>query len=170
VTRTATALCLAALLLPAGVRATGDKVGPETCKACHPVAYERWRQSPHARATDALPERSRADARCLGCHAPDREDGLVAVTCEACHGPGRIYAARHVMRDPELARLVGLVDPGEKTCLACHTESTPSLVKFEYARKLPLIEHGAADRAARAAAAAESKAAQKPRPSGATER
>jgi hypothetical protein len=45
------------------------------------------------------------------------------------------------MRDPELARAVGLVDPGEKTCVGCHTESTPSLVRFEYARKLPLINH-----------------------------
>jgi hypothetical protein len=51
------------------------------------------------------------------------------------------------MRDRELARAVGLVDPGERTCAACHTESTPSLGRFEYARKLPLIEHGG-DRAA----------------------
>jgi hypothetical protein len=45
------------------------------------------------------------------------------------------------MRDKELARAVGLVDPGERTCLACHTESTPSLRPFQYAEKLPLIEH-----------------------------
>jgi hypothetical protein len=150
VTRTLSALWLAALLLPAGALAGGDKVGPETCKACHAVAYELWRQGPHARALESLPERGREDPRCLGCHAPDREDGLAGVSCESCHGPGRMYAARYVMRDPELARLVGLVEPGEKTCLSCHTDSTPSLVRFEYARKLPLIEHGAADRAARA--------------------
>jgi hypothetical protein len=45
------------------------------------------------------------------------------------------------MRDAELARAVGLVDPGEKTCAGCHTDSTPSLVPFEYGRKLPLIRH-----------------------------
>ena len=45
------------------------------------------------------------------------------------------------MRDAELARAVGLLEPGEKTCAACHTDSTPSLVKFEYERKLPLIRH-----------------------------
>jgi hypothetical protein len=45
------------------------------------------------------------------------------------------------MRDPELARALGLVDPGERTCAACHTESTPSLTRFEYARKIPLIRH-----------------------------
>jgi len=46
------------------------------------------------------------------------------------------------MRDPELARAVGLLDPGAKTCAACHTESTPSLVRFEYERKLLLVRHG----------------------------
>lgn len=117
-------------------------MGAEACKACHPSAYAAWRASPHARALESLPERSRGDARCLGCHAPDVEDGLAGVSCEACHGPGRIYSARHVMRDPELARAVGLLDPGEKTCLACHTESTPSLERFEFARKVALIAHG----------------------------
>jgi len=120
----------------------GDKVGPETCKACHPSAYEAWLATPHARARESLPERSRGEARCLGCHAPDAEDGLAGVSCEACHGGGRLYAAPYVMRDAELARALGLQDPAEKVCLACHTDSTPSLVKFEYDRKLALIRHG----------------------------
>jgi hypothetical protein len=120
----------------------GDKVGPEGCKACHPSAYEAWLATPHARSRDSLPERSRNEARCLSCHAPDAEDGLAGVSCEACHGGGRLYAAPYVMRDEELSRALGLVDPGEKTCVACHTESTPSLVKFEYARKAALIAHG----------------------------
>jgi hypothetical protein len=123
----------------------GDRVGPETCKACHPAAYDAWRATPHARARESLPERSRGDARCLSCHAPDLEDGISGVSCEACHGPGRAYAARYVMRDPELARAVGLLEPGERTCAGCHTDSTPSLVKFEYERKLPLIRHWEAD-------------------------
>jgi cytochrome c5 len=120
----------------------GDKVGAETCRVCHPSAYEAWRASPHARARESLPERSRSDPRCLSCHAPDAEDDLAGVSCESCHGGGRLYAAPYVMRDAELARALGLVDPGEKTCLACHTDSTPSLVKFEYARKVALIAHG----------------------------
>jgi hypothetical protein len=120
----------------------GDKVGPETCKACHPSAYDAWLATPHARARESLPERNRNEARCLGCHAPDADDGLAGVSCEACHGGGRLYAAPYVMRDDELARALGLVDPGEKTCLGCHTDSTPSLVKFEYARKVALMAHG----------------------------
>ncbi len=133
-----------ALLLAAAIPAlshAGDRVGPEACKACHPAAYDAWRTSPHARARDSLSVRSRSDARCLSCHAPDIEDGLAGVTCEACHGPGRVYATGYVMRDAELARAVGLVDPGARACAGCHTESTPSLVKFEYVRKLPLIRH-----------------------------
>jgi Cytochrome c554 and c-prime len=137
-----TVLLLAALAAAPTSSAAGDKVGPETCKACHPAAFEAWRTSPHARARESLGERHAGDARCLSCHAPDAEDGLAGVTCEACHGAGRMYAASYVMRDPELARLVGLVDPGEKTCAACHTDSTPSLTRFDYPRKLALIAHG----------------------------
>jgi hypothetical protein len=133
------ALALAALL-PSTARA-GDAVGPETCKACHAGAYEIWKASPHARALESLPERHRNDARCLSCHAPQVEEGLSGVGCEACHGAGRLYSARYVMKDAELSRALGLVDPGERTCLACHTDSTPSLGKFEYARKVPLIQH-----------------------------
>ena len=143
------ALLLASLLAsPAALAATGDKVGPETCKACHPAAYEVWRAGPHARTLDALPVQSRKDPRCLGCHAPDAEDGLLGISCEACHGPGRVYSAPYVMRDAELARVVGLLDPGEKACLACHGESAPSLVRFDYVKKLPLIDHWTRERQA----------------------
>jgi hypothetical protein len=135
------AVALAAALWPAVVPA-GDQVGSETCKACHPAAYAAWRESPHARAEEALPERSRGDRRCRSCHAPAGEAGLAGVGCEACHGPGRLYAAGYVMRDAELARALGLVVPGEKGCLACHGESTPSLQRFEYSRKVKLIQHG----------------------------
>lgn len=133
---------LAIAALAPALALAGDLVGPETCKACHPAAYAAWRDGPHARALEALPERSRADQRCLSCHAPAAEAGQAGVGCEACHGPGRLYAARYVMRDAELARALGLVPPGEKTCLGCHGESTPSLGRFDYARKLKLIWHG----------------------------
>jgi hypothetical protein len=131
--------------------AAAEPVGVETCKACHPVAHEIWRASPHARARENLPERSRADPRCVGCHAPVEK--LAGVTCEACHGNGQLYARRYVMRDRELAQALGLViTPAERSCLACHDDSAPSLGKFDPARKLPLIRHGEAERAARRAA------------------
>jgi hypothetical protein len=147
----ATVLLCAALAAPASH--AGDKVGPEACRVCHPGAYEAWLASPHARARESLPERSRGEPRCLTCHAPDAEDGLAGVSCETCHGGGRLYAAPYVMRDPELSRALGLLDPGERSCVACHTEATPSLVKFEYAKKLPLIRHEQERRAPPAPAA-----------------
>lgn len=165
--RTALRIPLLAALLAAftpAARAEGDKVGPEACKACHPSAYERWRVSPHARAFEVLPEQSRGDERCLSCHSPDAEVGLSGVSCETCHGPGRAYAADYVMRDRELARAVGLVDPGPKTCLACHTESTPSLMRFDAKRKLPLIDHWTPAPGEAAAAPAGPRAPARPAP------
>jgi hypothetical protein len=141
--RNRAALLAAALALAApAIARSADTVGPDTCRACHPSAYDAWAASPHARARESLPERSRNEPRCLSCHAPDAEDGLAGVSCEACHGSGRTYSAPYVMRDAELARAVGLLEAGPKTCAACHTESTPSLVRFEYERKLALIRHG----------------------------
>ncbi|MGB8930484.1 MAG: multiheme c-type cytochrome [Anaeromyxobacteraceae bacterium] len=158
-----TLLIAIAPALARGATAKVSTVGPETCKACHPAAYEAWRTGPHARAFDSLPEKNRKDPRCLACHAPLIEDGFVAVGCETCHGPGGAYSARYVMRDRELSRAVGLLDPGEKSCGGCHNESTPSLMKFEYARKLPLMEHWNAERAAWKAGVSPA-----PRPAGAS--
>lgn len=138
----ASTLAAALALLAPAIAGAADTVGPETCRACHPSAYEAWAASPHARARDSLPERSRSEARCLSCHAPEAQEGHPGVSCESCHGAGRVYAATYVMRDAELARAVGLLDAGPKTCAACHTESTPSLERFEYQRKLALIRHG----------------------------
>ncbi len=137
-------------LAPAGA---AEPVGAETCRVCHPAAFEIWRESGHARAFLVLPEKSRADARCTACHAAEGSRGQAGVTCESCHGNGQLYSLPFVMRDRELARALGLLDPGQKSCLRCHDDSSPSLSRFDYARKLPLVEHGRADREARRAAA-----------------
>jgi hypothetical protein len=129
-----------ALLWPAAPLAQGF-VGPEACKGCHPSAHDVWRETAHARAQDSLPPKSRKEPRCLTCHGPESEKGLSGVSCESCHGPGQHYAARHVMRDPELARLVGLVIPDERTCLRCHTESAPSLARFDVRTRMKLVAH-----------------------------
>ena len=131
-----------ALLLAAPLAVVAaDLVGPETCKLCHAAAYQSWRETSHARAHESLPPKSRKDPRCTVCHAPDEARGIAGVSCESCHGPGQAYSPSYVMRDAELARAVGLAETGEKTCLACHTDSAPSLGRFEYRRKLELIRH-----------------------------
>jgi len=106
------------------------------------MAYEVWREGPHARALESLSPAQRKDPRCTSCHAPDLDKGVQGVSCESCHGGGRIYAQSYVMRDRELARATGLQEPGEKSCAACHTDAAPSLSKWSYAAKLPLILHG----------------------------
>lgn len=151
--RSVAALLAAQWLSSAPARAA-DAVGADACKPCHPGAWEAWRDSAHARAWQSLPEKSRSDARCTACHAPEGASGAQGgVTCQSCHGNGQLYSLSYVMRDRELARALGLQDAGEKTCLRCHDESSPSLTRFEYARKVPLIQHGQADRDARRAVA-----------------
>jgi formate-dependent nitrite reductase cytochrome c552 subunit len=140
------ALCLASVPL----RASGTEfIGPESCKVCHPAAYDAWRDSQHSHAAAALSPKQQKDGRCLSCHSPEQARNIADVGCETCHGGGQYYAPRFVMRDPELARAVGLVDPGEKMCLKCHDANAPSLQPFKLVEKLKLIDHWTADRAAK---------------------
>jgi len=51
-----------------------------------------------------------------------------------------------VMKDSELNRYAGLVDPSEKSCRTCHDASSPSLKPFEFVEKLKLIDHWTVER------------------------
>ncbi|ATB26726.1 hypothetical protein MEBOL_000160 [Melittangium boletus DSM 14713] len=131
-----------------GAAGAADLLGPESCKGCHPAAYDAWMQSKHARAGDSLSPAQQKDARCLSCHAPDQaSQGVSHVTCETCHGAGQYYSPSYVMKDAELARLVGLVDPSEKACRTCHDASSPSLKPFNFVESLKAIDHWSAERA-----------------------
>jgi len=142
-------LLLPVVLTLAQVAGAADFLGPESCKGCHPAAYTLWKQSKHARATESLDAAHQQDVRCLTCHAPDQADHQVAqVTCETCHGGGQYYSPSHVMKDPELARLVGLVDPSEKSCRTCHDASSPSLTPFNFVEQLKAIDHWSPERTA----------------------
>lgn len=148
---------LALLLSPltAFAQLSPEFIGPESCKACHAEAYQAWRLSKHSRAQESLTQAQQQDARCLSCHAPDlRVQELRSVSCETCHGGGQYYSAEYVMKDQELVRMVGLVDPSEKDCRSCHDASSPSLRPFDFVEKLKLIDHWTAERQRRAAEAA----------------
>jgi hypothetical protein len=124
-----------------------DFVGPETCKACHSEAFAAWRGAKHARALESLTPEQQTDVRCLSCHSPDLgEQEVAGVSCETCHGAGQYYSPAYVMKDPELSRLVGLVDPSERGCRNCHDDSSPSLSPFNFAEKLKMIDHWTAER------------------------
>ncbi|MEJ7599096.1 MAG: hypothetical protein WKG01_14400, partial [Kofleriaceae bacterium] len=76
-------------------------------------------------------------ARCLACHgtgeAPAGPAIAVEVGCESCHGAGAAYAEDDVMRSPQVARALGLIDVSTPkaraaVCAACHARATRSRV------------------------------------------
>lgn len=124
-----------------------DFLGSESCQACHPDAWAAWQATSHARSRDVLSAQQQKDMRCLSCHSPNQIDQKVAhVACETCHGGGQFYSLNYVMKDADLARLTGLVDPGEKSCRACHDGSSPSIKPFDFAAKLKAIDHWTVER------------------------
>lgn len=128
---------LSAVLLGAMMFAAppSEHVGAEVCGACHPAAYEAWSAGPHARALSSLTSVQASDPACRSCHtlAPRRDASeLAGVQCESCHGAGRKYAPEHVMRDPVLARLMGLEPIDASTCAGCHRPDTPSARPFSF--------------------------------------
>jgi len=145
------ALALAVPLAAAAADILSELVGPESCKGCHPEAYAAWRLSKHSRAMGSLTPQQQRDARCLSCHSPNlKAQNVASVSCETCHGGGQYYTADYVMKDQELVRMVGLVDPSEKDCRSCHDASSPSLKPFDFVEKLKLIDHWTAERQRRA--------------------
>lgn len=143
---------LALAVLGSAVAAGADFLGSESCKGCHPDAYAAWRASKHARSMESLTADQQREARCTICHAPNLADqSMASIGCETCHGGGQYYAPAYVMKDPELARLVGLVDPSEKSCRSCHEPSSPSLRPFQFAEKLKAMDHWSAERQKRGA-------------------
>jgi hypothetical protein len=144
-------------------------LGALSCKACHnSVAkgeqYKKWEASAHAQAfkvlsTDAakavaaklgLKEAPDASPQCLKCHVtghgakPEqlgpKYDKAEGITCEACHGPASKYKTEH-MKGLEAGLKAGMLATGEKTCLACHNEGSPTYKPFKYAEACAKIAH-----------------------------
>ncbi len=138
-------------------------VGVNACKPCHMGEakgriWETWQATAHASAYDDLDHDHRENPSCLGCHttgygdsiAPGRDwSDLLAVQCEACHGPGSEYKSLSVMKVPERAQELGLIRPNEGTCLPCHTSTLPrdcwgasnEHPVFDYVQALSAIAH-----------------------------
>jgi hypothetical protein len=112
--------------------AQGEYIGARACKLCHKPAYKSWLRNhqKHAKAFKNLPAEYRADGRCLNCHTTGygkpggfvslaETPGLIAVQCEACHGPGSAHK-KAAMDDPDdLDRIRARIG---KTfdCVQCH--------------------------------------------------
>ena|SRR5438132_6465910 len=146
-----------AILFAASGAYASELVGPIACRTCHAEAYRIWSESAHARAAQTLAPQQRKQPLCLSCHSRDEERSgqavVEGVSCETCHGGGRYYQPAVVMRDKELSRLFGLVDPTPQTCKVCHGGESPSLKPFDPAEAMKRIDHWSADRAARKASA-----------------
>ena len=108
-----TGLGLRPIAHPSNQKFTGSQV----CGECHTKAYEIWRKTPHARATDSLiepPERQdiarHFDPECLSCHVTgwnpqkyfpyqagywslQKTLSMKGNGCENCHGPGSEHVA-----------------------------------------------------------------------------
>jgi hypothetical protein len=135
----------ATVLLYSWPASSQNYIGAERCKTCHEFEYQVWAAGPHARSYQALSQQDRHDPKCATCHttSPTGDEArLAGVQCERCHGGGKYYQQSFVMKDKELSRAVGLIDPTAKHCQQCHTEGVPSIVPFDFARAWARIDHG----------------------------
>ncbi len=117
-------------------------IGVIMCASCHFEKYTDWKkqQDKHVKAFDILPDASKADPNCLGCHVTGfgrdtgfktvADKGLIGVTCEACHGPGsghadiaKVFAYKKPIspENDKLARdSIYRILP-DNACVRCHT-------------------------------------------------
>jgi hypothetical protein len=132
------------LLCFAPLPARAEYLGAAACAGCHPAVVASWEKTAHARASrqEVLGAHEHS-ARCLACHATG--DGLrvqgkwPGVQCEACHGPGADYLPDDVMRDPVLARALGLRDP-RASCGRCHVAQLGT-IPFDFSAFWARIAH-----------------------------
>jgi hypothetical protein len=125
------ALAGAFAIAPVAASPSSDRyVGATACGACHPAALATWRASGHAHAARPLTATELGRRACQACHAtgdaPAAPAARPGVECEACHGAGVDYALADVMRDPSLARALGLrelagAERRAALCTSCHT-------------------------------------------------
>lgn len=145
---------------PGGV----EFVGSDSCAACHPKAFEHWKNSKHAHALRTLldpklakPEGQHANPECVACHVVgwrmdhnlgvpvawksgfityDQTPSLGGVGCESCHGPG----GKHVSNPAnEEWRKTVRVSLSEQQCRQCH--DLDNSLHFDFEKYWPKVAH-----------------------------
>lgn len=130
-------------------------IGAAKCKMCHNKAdkgeqFNKWANSPHAKAMQSLKGADATNPKCLKCHstAAGVDQALVAtitvaegVSCESCHGPGSAYKVATTMKDKTLAMSKGMIMPDEKVCKKCHNEQSPNYKGFNFKEYSAKIAH-----------------------------
>jgi hypothetical protein len=131
-----------------------DYVGFKKCGTCHKKdaignQVAAWRESKHAKAYETLAsdqaleyakkagisDPQTAD-ECLKCHVTAfgvaesrlgmKFDRKAGVQCEACHGPGKDYRKKKIMKDRDKAVAKGLILQSEEVCTTCHNDESPA--------------------------------------------
>jgi hypothetical protein len=132
-------------------------VGSEQCRDCHAGAYDVWKKSGHAHATETLTNLAPVrhfDPECISCHVTgwdpqqyvpfqtgflslEKTPLLTGSGCENCHGPGGAHAAAEGGGDATLQKTFRdamrvSVDVVERTtCLKCHDHDNSPEFNFE---------------------------------------
>jgi len=176
-------LMMSASRLCTGQDVSEKYMGVAKCKKCHRDEklgdqYGKWSKLNHAKAYKNLAsDKSKEVAakagvtgdpqkspKCLKCHttAHDVDASRIGtlfkisggVQCEGCHGPGRAYAKKSVMKNEEKAKAKGLIPkPDKETCEGCHNPESPTWdpnrdttkegkkTGFDYEARLKQISH-----------------------------
>lgn len=124
-------------------RAVASYVGSDRCQGCHPGPWQKWSESKHAHAMDALEQALAShNPDCFRCHVTgfghpggyQNSSSLMLrkVGCESCHGP----ASAHIQApSPDYGAL-----PGDgSACVACHTHDNAP--EFRFDAYWPMIAH-----------------------------
>lgn len=143
------------VFLATTITAQPKYIGAAKCKMCHNKAekgeqFNKWSNSPHAKAMASLKGDEAKNPKCLKCHstAAGVDQALIAtitvaegVSCESCHGPGSLYKVATVMKDQKQSIAKGLILPEEKVCKKCHNEESPHYKGFNYKEYVAKISH-----------------------------
>lgn len=130
-------------------------IGAAKCKMCHNKPdkgeqYNKWGNSPHAKAMESLKGDDATNPKCLKCHstAASVDKSLLAgikveegVSCESCHGPGSVYKSATIMKNQKMAMDKGLIIPTEQVCKQCHNEESPNYKGFNFKEYVAKIAH-----------------------------
>ena len=138
-------------------------VGTKSCRMCHKKKatgnqYGKWKEKAHSKAYESLATQEAKDVaaemgiddaqksgKCMKCHSTAYnftetiqtekvavEDG---VSCESCHGPGKDYKSKSVMKDRDQCIEGGMIYPATKSCVLCHNDTAPSWKADRYTTK-----------------------------------
>lgn len=147
----------------------GKFAGSDQCADCHQRAYEIWRDTPHASATETLTKAKpprQFDPECISCHATgwnpqkylpyatgydslEATPGLAGNGCENCHGPGAAHVAAEMAGDEKMQEKLRQAmhlslegadrDAQRQSCLECHDGDNSP--DFDFDTYWPKIAH-----------------------------